>query len=268
MNSMSVLLVQKVSSTVSKKKGAARGGLQAAGAWAREVLLVVIAALVASTLLRVFIVQMFGVPTESMENTIEPSDRIAVQKVAGYARGDVVVFRDSLDWLRTPPARTGLVHQALVFVGLAPDDSTGYLVKRLVGLPGDHVVCCDAQSRVTVNGVALNEDYLFTGADGRQDEPSDLAFDVVVPKDHLFFLGDHRSRSQDSRCHLGQAPPDDPQGSLAFVPQSNVVGTVVAVVYPFSRFTGFARPATFDRVPAPTAAAPAAAVIVGERPVC
>ena len=232
-------------------------------------MVVVVGALIASTLLRVFVVQMFAIPSGSMENTLKFGDRIAVQKVSGFVRGDVVVFRDSLGWLPPPAGDTDMVHQTLVFVGLAPDDSTNYLVKRLIGLPGDHVACCDAQSRVTVNGIALDEQtYLFTPDGGAQDEPSKLVFDVVVPKDHLFVMGDHRSDSQDSRCHLGQTPPGDPRGSLAFIPQASVVGTVVAVVYPFSRLTTLTKPETFDRVPDPTQPAPDDPVITGQRPVC
>ena len=212
---------------------------------------------------------MFAIPSGSMENTLEYGDRIAVQKVSGFERGDVVVFRDSLDWLKPQVSDPGVVHQALVFVGLAPDDSTNYLVKRLIGLPGDRVVCCDAQSRMTVNGVALDEqDYLFTSLTGKQDAASTLEFDVVVPAGHLFVMGDHRSDSQDSRCHLGQTPASNPRGSLAFVPQVNVVGTVVAVVYPFSRFATLSRPAAFDAVPAPAGPAPEDPVITGARPVC
>lgn len=228
----------------------------------RDVAVVVVCALVASTMLRMFVVQLFEIPSISMENTLLVNDRIAVQKVAGYQRGDPVVFRDSLGWM-APPPKPDFGTQVLIFLGFAPDTSTGFLVKRVVGLPGDRVMCCDARSRVTVNGVALDEEaYLYADpATGTLDEPSTMAFDVVVPADHLFVLGDHRSHSKDSRGHLCEAPPGNPNGSAAFIPQSSVVGTVWAIVQPFSRFTTFSRPATFDTIPAAAGPAPAEPVL-------
>lgn len=228
------------------------GALRATGGWLREIAIVVVGALIASTLLRLFVAQMFVIPSGSMENTLLIKDRVAVQKVVPFARGDIIVFRDTLGWL--PPAKVeeDPVKRGLVFVGLAPDESSNHLIKRVIGVAGDHVTCCDAKGRVTVNGTALNEgDYLYTDpGTGKQVDPSSVAFDVVVPAGTVFVMGDHRNDSADSRCHLSDDPEGGPPGSKAFIPVEDIVGTAIAVVYPFSRFHGISRPATFEGVPA------------------
>jgi signal peptidase I len=230
--------------------GGRRSGASTAGAWAREIAIVVVGALLASTLLRLFLIQMFVIPSGSMQNTLLIDDRVAVQKVVGYARGDVIVFRDDLGWLLPTKVEENPFRKALIFVGLMPDESANHLIKRLIGMPGDHVTCCDAQGRVSVNGVALDEgSYLYADpTTGRQVDPSSVAFDVVVPAGTVFVMGDHRNSSQDSRCHLAD-PTDGAPGSPAFVPVGSIVGTAVAVVYPFERLRGHSRPPTFERVP-------------------
>lgn len=228
-----------------------RGALGTLGAWLRELTIVVVGALIASTLLRLFIAQMFVIPSGSMEHTLEQGDRVAVQKVVGYQRGDIVVFRDTLGWLDEEETSPTWWRQALIFVGLSPDESTRHLIKRVIGVAGDHVTCCDAQGRLTVNGVALDEvSYLYTdAATGRQVDPSTMQFDIVVPADTIFVMGDHRNASRDSRCYLFE-PDDDPAGSTAFIPTENVVGSAVAIVFPFDRMRAFSRPDTFNGVPA------------------
>jgi signal peptidase I len=230
--------------------GGRRSGASTAGAWAREIAIVVVGALLASTLLRLFLIQMFVIPSGSMQNTLLIDDRVAVQKVVGYARGDVIVFRDDLGWLLPTKVEENPFRKALIFVGLMPDESANHLIKRLIGMPGDHVTCRDAQGRVSVNGVALDEgSYLYADpTTGRQVDPSSVAFDVVVPAGTVFVMGDHRNSSQDSRCHLAD-PTDGAPGSPAFVPVGSIVGTAVAVVYPFERLRGLSRPPTFERVP-------------------
>ena len=239
------------------------------GAWAREISIVVIGALIASTLLRVFVAQMFVIPSGSMEDTLQIRDRVAVQKVVGFERGDVVVFRDTLGWLEPGEEEDDPLRRALIFVGLAPDESTNHLIKRVIGVAGDHVTCCDARGRITVNGVALDESvYLYIDpTTGRQVDPSAVAFDVVVPADTVFVLGDHRNNSQDSRCHLGDDLDGSPPGTAAFIPTGNIVGTAVAVVFPFHRMQALNRPAAFGGIP-PGTAPPDEPVLNGPPVVC
>lgn len=235
-----------------------------AGLWAKEIAIVVIGALIASTLLRLFVAQMFVIPSGSMENTLLIRDRVMVQKVAGWSRGDVVVFRDTQGWLAEPEEETDPLRRTLIFIGLAPDESSNHLIKRVIGLPGDHVKCCDAQGRITVNGQALDEGTYLYATNGQTVAPSSFTFDVVVPKDRIWVMGDHRDNSQDSRCHLSEGT----DGIAAFVPKADVVGSAIAVVYPFDRWRTLPRPDTFTLVPGPTAAPPDKPVITGEIPRC
>ena len=220
--------------------------------WAglRETGVLLVLALGLAVVLRTFVVQAFFVPSESMVPTLEKGDRIVVSKlstdIGGVDRGQVVVFRDPGDWLEpglsslTGP-RKALV-SSLTFIGLLPSDSGDDLVKRVIGVGGDHVICCDDEGRVTVNGVALDEsDYLDAG-----DAPSQTPFDIVVPADNIWVMGDNRSNSQDSRYHEAQKPGD------GMVPIGNVIGRAVVVVWPYDHWTVLRVPATFDDIPDPT----------------
>lgn len=226
----------------------------------------VVGALVASTLLRMFLIQAFVIPSGSMENTLQVGDRIAVQKVVPFQRGDIVVFADDLGWLPPAAPRLSWWQSALMFVGLLPDESQNYLVKRAIGLPGDHVVCCDAAGHLTVNGQALDEaSYLYRDAAGGPVRPSDVEFDIIVPEGKVFVMGDHRNESADARCHLAE-DYNGVLGGRAFVRRESIVGSGVATAFPFDRLATHPRPATFDAVPAPTGTPPAAPVINGDPP--
>jgi signal peptidase I len=231
--------------------------------FARELLVIVVIAIVVATLLRMFVGQMFLIPSPSMENTLMTGDRIVAQKITDLERGDVVVFGDPGGWLRNQrPTERGPFGKALQFIGVVPDLSKGDLVKRVVGMPGDKVICCDAGGKITVNGQPLDEtSYLFTAAGGQQSKPSEVTFEVVVPKDSLFVLGDNRTESADSRCHLSDVWQDEAKGAVAFVPIDLVVGPAFAVVAPFNHATRLRAAATFTSVPDAGQPAPDKAVI-------
>jgi signal peptidase I len=226
-----------------------RGPLAAIGGLLREVVLVLAIALGLSLLIKTFLVQAFFIPSPSMENTLIRGDRVLVSKLTpgpfDLDRGDVVVFADPDNWLspveREPqgPIRDG-IRSGLMFVGLLPADSDEHLIKRLIGLPGDKVACCDANGRLTVNGVAIDEPYIYSG-----NVPSEMKFAITVPADDIWVMGDHRAVSQDSRYHQ-----DGKDGGA--VPIKDVVGRAFVTVWPLDRFTVLGNHAsTFAKVPAP-----------------
>ena len=218
--------------------------------WLRETAIVLVSALILSLLVKTFLVQAFWIPSESMQDTLVKDDRILVSKLAPgplqLHRGDIVVFKDPGGWLEGQPVVpvTGaqrVLNDVLTFVGLRPVDAGQHLVKRVIGLPGDHVACAGAGNPLTVNGVAIDEPYLAPGA-----EPSTMAFDITVPADSLWVMGDNRDHSLDSRYHQGIAGG----GSL---PMANVVGVAFVIVWPADRWTALRNPgATFADVPDPS----------------
>ena len=120
----------------------------------------------------------------------------------------------------------------------------GHLIKRVIGMPGDKVVCCTSKGRITVNGYPLDESsYLYTDPDDVQVKPSEIRFEVVVPEDRIFVMGDHRDLSADSRCHLSDLSTSQGKGQVAFVPTSLVVGPAFAIAAPFDRAGRLQRPA-------------------------
>lgn len=213
-----------------------RGAGEHALAMIREFVTVAAIAIVLSFLVKTFLVQPFYIPSESMENTLVKGDRVIVSKLtpAPFAikRGDVVVFADPGDWLGpTEPVDHGrignAIRSALTFVGLLPNSSEGHLIKRVIGMPDDKVVCCDAQGRLTVNGASITEPYLKPGED-----PSDIEFAITVPAGKLWVMGDNRGHSSDSRLH---DPSGD--GSEGSIDENLVVGRAVATIWPLSRVT-------------------------------
>ena len=204
------------------------------GSLLREVPIIVVSALVVSILVKTFLIHFFFIPSGSMENTLKIGDRIAVNKLANFftdiKRGEVVVFKDPANWLGQAPGETGskpvvAIKNALVTVGILPDPAKQYLIKRVVGVGGDKVICCDAKGRLSVNGTAINEPYIFSG-----NKPSDSTFNITVPKGFIWVMGDHRGASADSRFHT-----DDIHKGM--VPLPDVVGRAFVTVWPLKHVT-------------------------------
>ena len=219
-------------------------------AWLKETLIILVGAVVLSLIIKTFLAQAFFIPSASMENTLEIGDRVLVTKLApgpfDVHRGDIVVFKDPGGWLPAPAPVTpnpvrDTFHTALTDIGLLPQDSGEHLIKRIIGLPGDHVTCCDDSRRVTVNGVGSSEPYLKPGS-----LPSEVPFDVTVPAGRLWVMGDNRQNSRDSRGHISEAGDGT-------IPLANVVGVAFSRVWPADRIGLLRNPgATFVEVPGPT----------------
>lgn len=197
-------------------------------------------------LVRAFLVQSFSVPSGSMQPTLEPGDRILVSRLhrgPSIERGDVVVFDGSATWGVPVGARTegGIRGVFSSVIGMLSLSSGADYVKRVVGLPGDHIVCCDVDGRLTVNGQAVDErSYLFPG-----NPPSTTAFDVIVPAGKIWVMGDHRSASADSRSQLGR-----PGGGM--VPLDDVVGRAWVRYWPIGRIGSLVAAPSLHDATAPT----------------
>ncbi len=198
------------------------------GSVLREFPILIIVALAVSLLIKSFLVQFFYIPSGSMENTLQIGDRVAVNKLPFISktinRGDVVVFRDPANWLPEPYEASGnkilgKIKDGLVTVGVLPNPAKQYLVKRVIGVAGDKVICCD-NGKLTINGKETSEPYIFAG-----NKASDLDFNVTVPEGKIWVMGDHRGSSADSRYHQ-----DDVNNG--FVPVSKVTGQVFATIWP------------------------------------
>jgi signal peptidase I len=217
--------------------------------WQESILLLGVA-LVLAVVIKAFFVQAFYIPSESMEPGLVKNDRILVQKWSYWGssaprRGDVVVFKDPGEWL-DPSEATGprtVVQTVLEKVGLYP--AGGHLVKRVIGVAGDTVVCCDKQGRISVNGVPLDEPFLKNQAacDGPMPTQCRRRWKAgPVPAGKIFVMGDHRDMSADSSYHLNNPGP-------TYVPTDFVVGKVFVLVWPRDHFGWIKRPATFEDIP-------------------
>lgn len=215
----------------------------------KEIPLLIVVALLIALVLKTFLVQAFVIPSGSMEQTIRIGDRVLVDKLTPWfggkpSRGDVVVFKDPGNWLeeergkkKDDPVVIKQIKQGLTFIGLLPSDGERDLIKRVVGVGGDTVQCCDKNDKVTVNGVAINEPYLFPG-----DKPSLFEFKVKVPKGRLFMMGDHRSDSADSRFHRNEK-------FSGTVSEDEVVGRALVIAWPFGHWRELDEPDAYASVP-------------------
>lgn len=228
-----------------------------AGKVLQETLVLLVVAVLLAVGVKTFLVQAFYIPSGSMEPGLAINDRILVEKPSYWfggepQRGDVVVFDDPGGWLgeaeMTGP--TGMVPEALAKIGLYP--SGGHLVKRVIGVGGDSIVCCDQQGRISVNGTPLAADSFIDPQEDCDGPMADCAgWSAEVPEGTLFVMGDNRDESADSSFHLcadGEEPCDR---STAFVPVESVVGKVVALVWPVGHFKILHRPEIFDEVADP-----------------
>ena len=196
------------------------------GSFWRELPILLGVAILVAFLVRAFVLQTFYIPSQSMEHTLDVNDHVLVDKLVydfrAPRRGEIIVFRAPHDWQSGPEGQD--------------------FIKRIIGTPGDHVMCCDAQNRLVVNEHPLDEPFIYTDADGTQDRAADEAFDITVPADRLWVMGDHRSASGDSLQHYEQST--DIQE--ATIDEKSVVGRAFTVFWPFDRATWLSIPKEFD----------------------
>jgi signal peptidase I len=229
----------------------------------RPLLTIVVTAIALTLVVKAFVVQPYKIPSQSMENTLLPGDRVLVNKLVyhfrGIDRGDIIVFSGQGSWGNldgepaAPPSSDPVVRildDALSAIGLYSNQT--FYIKRVIGLPGDHVACC-TDGRVTVNGVPLDEtSYLYPGS-----APSIETFSVIVPAGRLWVMGDNRGFSDDSRDHNSEGFPDH-----GTIPESEVAGRAFLIIWPPSQFGDLPIPATFKQAALHAGAAGAAVLQV------
>jgi signal peptidase I len=237
--------------------------------WVEALVLLVIAAVIAVGV-HSFLFQAFFIPSGSMENTLHVGDRVLVNRlsyrVGHVQRGQIVVFSGVDSW--TPEGSVAPTHNPVLrelrkvgsYLGFAPSGEQDF-IKRVIGVPGDHLTCCDAQGRISVNGKPLDETYLFAGADPDVFSTSTAVnksapFDIVVPAGRLWVEGDHRDDSADSRRHTG-----DPGGGT--IPINKVVGRAFVIVWPVSHTGTLSVPKSYRSVSNTTASALPSVIGVG-----
>jgi signal peptidase I len=197
----------------------------------RELPILVGVAVVVAVVVRAFVLQTFYIPSESMEHTLNIDDRVLVNKLVydfrDPYRGEIVVFEAPRTWRSNPNEKD--------------------FIKRVIGVSGDRVVCCDPQQRLIINGHPLDEPYLYSDGSGLTDRASEDPFDITVPPGRLWVMGDHRSHSGDSREQFLRTRDVE----AATIPVDAVVGRAFVVLWPVSRAGWLSVPDTFASVPAP-----------------
>lgn len=222
-------------------RGGKRGKRRQRSFW-KELPLLIVVALVLALLIKTFLVQAFSIPSDSMQNTLQPGDRVLVDKLTPWfgsepKRGEVVVFHDPSNWLANEPTvKPNVVQSFLSTIGLMPSAEKD-LIKRVIGIGGDTVECRKG-GPVEVNGRALSEPYVYPGNTPCDDMPFGP---LKVPKGTIWVMGDHRQDSADSRWHM-----NDPK-THGFVPVGDVVGRAVVVAWPITRWATLPIPDTFDQ---------------------
>ena len=208
-------------------------------AFLRDVAVILLAAIVISFLIKTFLIRSFYIPSESMQDTLLVNDRIIVNQLTPdlmpVERGDIVVFRDPGGWLGPEPVLedqnpiVAFFDWLLSIVGLTAPDSNDHLIKRVIGLPGDVVECCNEFGQLTVNGIPLEEVYILL-PDGVTKASRDDFGPITVPEDSLWVMGDNRYNSEDSRYQ------QDTPGK-GFVPFDHVVGRAILISWPVDRWS-------------------------------
>jgi signal peptidase I len=202
------------------------------GSFWRELPMLLVIAIVVAVVVRAFVLQTFWIPSQSMENTLLVNDRVLVNKLIynfrSPHRGEVVVFEAPANWR-----------------GAHGDED---IIKRIIGVPGDHIVCCDDRQRLVVNDHPIDEPYLYQTPDGMADVASEQPFDIVVPKGRYWMMGDHRSNSADSREHYIRGGGDI---TAATIPEDAIVGRAFVLFWPFDRADWLSVPETFEKIPDP-----------------
>jgi signal peptidase I len=219
------------------------------GSLLREIPIIIGSALIVSIIVKTFFLHFFFIPTGSMENTLQVGDRIAVNKFGALfseiKRGEIVVFADPDNWLGQAPEdqNSGLIGQGknlLITIGVVPDPAKQYLIKRVIGVGGDTVICCDDQDKLQVNGKSVDEPYVY-----ENDKASESNFNVTVPEGFIWVMGDHRSASSDSRFHTNDV-------NSGMVPLSKVVGRATFIVWPVSNLDFLEKGSDLGKLPVKT----------------